>query len=124
MKRRKKRRAAEILYCSLGSLYLRLERARTHTHTHTHTHTLIHTYTLRGLKGEANLVGYQKMSLLMKANEGLKGGLVCVCVCVCVCVHALCCVCVCVYVAPFQVSKHLVLVHKYGFAETHKHMQT
>lgn len=44
-------------------------------------HTLTHT--LRGLKGEANLVGYQKMSLLMKGNEGLKGGLVCVLQCVC-----------------------------------------
>lgn len=70
MKRRKKRRAAEILYCSLGSLYLCLE--------HTHIHTL------RGLKGEANLVLYQKMSLLMKGNEVVKGGRVCVCAAVCV----------------------------------------
>lgn len=54
-----------------------------------HTHTLKHT--LRGLKGEANLVGYQKMSLLMKGNEGLKGGLMCVLqyVCICVCLGPL-----------------------------------
>ena len=116
MKRRKKRRAAEILYCSLGSLYLRLERAHTHTHTHTHTYTHIHTERIERRSQ------FSRVSKNEPFDESQRGAERRACVCVCVCARAL--LCVCVYVAPFQVSKHLVLVHKYGFAETHKHMQT